>query len=55
MVCPMGELVDRVDEQDQVVGAEAMCQGWLHRMATIVCRDGDGRFLVHRRPDQLWS
>ncbi|MFD3609158.1 NUDIX hydrolase [Streptomyces atroolivaceus] len=51
----MGELVDRVDEQDHVLGvvdrAEAIRQGWLHRIATIVCRDGDGRFLVHRRPD----
>ncbi|WP_328884975.1 NUDIX hydrolase [Streptomyces sp. NBC_00316] len=51
----MSELVDRVDEHDQVVGvvdrAEAIRQGWLHRIATIVCRDGDGRFLVHRRPD----
>ncbi|MFJ3723048.1 NUDIX hydrolase [Streptomyces sp. NPDC090045] len=51
----MGELVDRVDEQDQVLGvvdrAEAIRQGWLHRIATIVCRDEDGRFLVHRRPD----
>lgn len=23
----------------------------MHRIATIVCRDEDGRFLVHRRPD----
>ncbi|MDX3540545.1 NUDIX domain-containing protein [Streptomyces sp. MB09-01] len=51
----MGELVDHVDEQDQVLGvvdrAEAIRQGWLHRIATIVCRDEEGRFLVHRRPD----
>jgi 8-oxo-dGTP pyrophosphatase MutT (NUDIX family) len=51
----MGELVDRVDEQDQVLGvvdrAEAIRRGWLHRIATIVCRDAGGRFLVHRRPD----
>lgn len=51
----MGELVDRVDEQDQVLGvvdrAEAIRQRWLHRIATIVCRDEDGRVLVHRRPD----
>ncbi|WP_404953259.1 NUDIX hydrolase [Streptomyces sp. 147326] len=51
----MGELVDRVDEQDQVLGvvdrAEAIRQRWLHRIAAIVCRDEDGRFLVHRRPD----
>lgn len=51
----MGELVDRVDEQDQVLAvvdrAEAIRRGWLHRIATIACRDADGRFLVHRRPD----
>ncbi|MFJ9901924.1 NUDIX hydrolase [Streptomyces sp. NPDC101152] len=51
----MGELVERVDEQDRVLGvvdrAEAIRQGWLHRIATIVCRDEGGRFLVHRRPD----
>lgn len=51
----MGELVERVDEQDEVLGvvdrAEAIRQGWLHRIATIVCHDEDGRFLVHRRPD----
>ncbi|MFE7382110.1 NUDIX hydrolase [Streptomyces zhihengii] len=53
----MSELVDRVDELDQVLGpverAEAIREGWLHRVATIVCRDGDGRFLVHRRPDHV--
>lgn len=51
----MGEVVERVDEQDRVRGvvdrAEAVRQGWLHRIATVVCRDGDGRILVHRRPD----
>lgn len=56
-VCPMGELVERVDEQDEVLGvverAEAIRRGWLHRVATIVCRDGEGRFLVHRRPDAV--
>ncbi|MGX2992971.1 NUDIX hydrolase [Streptomyces sp. JNUCC 64] len=50
----MGELVDRVDGRDRVVGvvdrAEAIRRGWPHRVATIVCRDGEGRFLVHRRP-----
>ncbi len=55
MVWHMGELVDHVDEQDRVRGvvdrAEAIRQGLLHRIATIVCRDGDGRFLLHRRPD----
>ncbi|MEU1179899.1 NUDIX domain-containing protein [Streptomyces sp. NPDC005820] len=52
----MAELVDRVDEQDRVLGvvdrAEAIRRRWLHRIATIVCRDADGRFLVHRRPDR---
>ncbi|MGC4909609.1 NUDIX hydrolase [Streptomyces cyaneofuscatus] len=51
----MGELVERVDEQDHVVAVvergEAIRERWLHRIATIVCRDGDGRILVHRRPD----
>jgi isopentenyldiphosphate isomerase len=50
----MGELVERVDEQDRVLGVvdrgEAIAHHWLHRVATIVCRDGEGRFLVHRRP-----
>ncbi|WP_030905550.1 NUDIX hydrolase [Streptomyces sp. NRRL F-5126] len=51
----MGELVERVDEHDQVLGIvdrdEAIRQGWMHRIATIVCRNADGRFLVHRRQD----
>ncbi|MFJ3978149.1 NUDIX hydrolase [Streptomyces sp. NPDC090021] len=51
----MGERVERVDEQDEVLGVvdrgEAIRRGWLHRVATIVCRDGEGRILVHRRPD----
>lgn len=49
----MGELVDRVDEQDRVVGTvdrgEAIARHWLHRVATTVCRDAEGRVLVHRR------
>ena len=49
----MGELVDRVDEQDRVLGVvdrgEAIKHHWLHRVATIVCRDREGRVLVHRR------
>lgn len=53
----MGELVERVDEHDRTVGvverAEAIRRGWLHRVATIVVRDGDGRILVHRRPDDV--
>ncbi|WP_053852362.1 NUDIX domain-containing protein [Streptomyces sp. NRRL B-24085] len=51
----MGELVERVDEEDRVVGvvdrAEAVGKGWLHRVATTVCRDPRGRILVHRRPE----
>jgi len=49
------ELVERVDEWDRVVGVvergEAVRRGWLHRVATTVCRDGGGRVLVHRRAD----
>ncbi|MEU9187733.1 NUDIX domain-containing protein [Streptomyces sp. NPDC048484] len=51
----MSEPVDRVDEQDRVMGVvdrgEAIRRGWLHRVATVVCRDTDGRILVHRRPE----
>lgn len=50
----MGELVERVDEQDRVLGiverGEAIRRRWLHRVATTVCRDAQGRILVHRRP-----
>ncbi|MFD8000344.1 NUDIX hydrolase [Streptomyces mirabilis] len=53
----MGEMVERVDEQDQTVGVvdrgEAIRRRWLHRVATTVCRDPDGRILVHRRPDHV--
>ncbi|MES5819086.1 NUDIX domain-containing protein [Streptomyces sp. RG80] len=49
----MGELVERVDEWDRVLGVvergEAIERGWLHRVATVVCRDARGRVLVHRR------
>ena len=31
--------------------AEAIRRGWLHRVATIVRRDAEGCFLVHRRRD----
>ncbi|UKY54282.1 NUDIX hydrolase [Streptomyces inhibens] len=51
----MGELVERVDEHDEVLSVvdrrEAIRHGWLHRIATIVCRDTAGRILVHRRSD----
>ncbi|MFF3141817.1 NUDIX domain-containing protein [Streptomyces sp. NPDC057927] len=53
----MGEMVERVDEQDRTVGVvdrgEAIRRRWLHRVATTVCRDSDGRILVHRRPDHV--
>ncbi|MCF1595490.1 NUDIX hydrolase [Streptomyces muensis] len=49
------ELVERVDEHDEILGvvsrSEAIRHGWLHRIATVVCRDPAGRTLVHRRPD----
>ncbi|MER0444028.1 NUDIX domain-containing protein [Streptomyces sp. Edi4] len=51
----MGELVERVDEQDRVIGvverSRAVREGWLYRMAMVACRDAEGRYLVHRRPD----
>ncbi|WP_043638546.1 NUDIX hydrolase [Nonomuraea candida] len=51
----MGELVERVDDLDRVVGVvdrgEAVRRGWLHRIATTICRDEAGRFLVSRRSD----
>ncbi|MFF5518287.1 NUDIX domain-containing protein [Streptomyces coeruleorubidus] len=53
----MRELVERVDEQDRVIGVvdrdEAIRHGWLHRVATTVCRDPQGRVLVHRRPEHV--
>ncbi|MEV8313451.1 NUDIX domain-containing protein [Streptomyces sp. NPDC059900] len=53
----MAELVERVDEHDAVLAvverAEAIRRRWLHRVATIVCRDPSGRILVHRRPDNM--
>lgn len=52
----MGELVEQVDDQDRVLGVvergEAVRSGWLHRVATTVCRRPDGRILVHRRPQR---
>lgn len=51
------ELIERVDEQDRVVGvvdrSEAISRHWLHRIATTVCRDPEGRILVHRRADDM--
>src|SRR6185503_8752903 len=53
----VGELVERVDERDRVIGvverADAVRNGWLHRVATTVCRDASGRVLVCRRADGL--
>ncbi|MFD1372944.1 NUDIX domain-containing protein [Actinoplanes sichuanensis] len=53
----MTELVEHVDEQDRVLGVvgrdEAIRRGWLHRVATTVCRDEQGRFLVYRRAEGL--
>ncbi|MBT3149426.1 NUDIX domain-containing protein [Streptomyces sp. CHD11] len=50
----MGEHVERVDEHDEVLAvvsrSDAIRNGWLHRIATVVCRDTAGRTLVHRRP-----
>ncbi|MGI5451675.1 NUDIX hydrolase [Streptomyces sp. CA-249302] len=49
----MGELVERVDEDDRVLGvverAEAVREKWLHRIAVTICRDPEGRILVVRR------
>lgn len=51
------ELVERVDDQDRVLAvvdrSEAVRRGWLHRIATTVCRDQQGRVLVYRRPENL--
>ncbi|MEU1849872.1 NUDIX domain-containing protein [Streptomyces sp. NPDC019990] len=53
----MAELVERVDEQDRVLGVvdrdEAVLRGWPHRVATTVCRDPRGRVLVHRRAEHV--
>ncbi|MCX4830746.1 MULTISPECIES: NUDIX domain-containing protein [unclassified Streptomyces] len=53
----MDELVERVDARDRVLGVvgrrDAVREGWLHRVGVVVCRDGRGRFLVHRRAAQL--
>ncbi|MQS15645.1 NUDIX domain-containing protein [Streptomyces kaniharaensis] len=51
----MREPVERVDEQDRVLGVvereDAIRNRWPHRVATTICRDEAGRFLVYRRPD----
>jgi 8-oxo-dGTP pyrophosphatase MutT (NUDIX family) len=49
------ELVERVDEADRVLGVvprgQAVATGWMIRIATTVCRDDRGCYLVYRRPD----
>ncbi|MEV4898928.1 NUDIX domain-containing protein [Nonomuraea sp. NPDC055795] len=51
----MGELIERVDEQDHVLEvverAEAVRRRWMHRIATTICRDPLGRILVLRRAE----
>ncbi|MFJ3307458.1 NUDIX domain-containing protein [Streptomyces sp. NPDC086549] len=53
----MDEWVEQVDEQDQVsavvLRGEAVRRGWLHRVAVTLCRDPDGRILVHRRSGRV--
>jgi 8-oxo-dGTP pyrophosphatase MutT (NUDIX family) len=53
----MGELVEWVGDDDEVIGivdrGEAIRRGRPHRVATVVCRDPAGRYLVHRRPDDM--
>ena len=55
-MCAVEELVERVDDRDRVKGVvergEAIRRGWLHRIATTVCRDPAGRILVYRRPKE---
>ncbi|RSN09546.1 NTP pyrophosphohydrolase [Nonomuraea sp. WAC 01424] len=52
----MGELIERVDEQDRVLHvverAEAVRRRWMHRIATTICRDPTGRILVLRRAEE---
>jgi 8-oxo-dGTP pyrophosphatase MutT (NUDIX family) len=53
----MDEMVEQVDDQDRVLRVvgrrDAISNGWLHRVATTVCRDGHGRILIHRRSEGL--
>lgn len=53
----MSELVEQVDEHDRIVSVvdreKAIENHWLHRVATTVCRDPEGRILVHRRQDDV--
>ncbi|MFR9756315.1 NUDIX hydrolase [Streptomyces sp. TR06-5] len=56
-MCVVDERVERVDDQDRVLGVvsrrEAVREGWLHRVAATVCRDDRDRILVHRRSERL--
>ncbi|PWI45021.1 NUDIX domain-containing protein [Streptomyces sp. ICBB 8177] len=57
-VCVVDELVERVDDQDRMLGMvvsrrQATQEGWLHRIAVTVCRDERGRILIHRRSQQV--
>ncbi|MFF1700144.1 NUDIX domain-containing protein [Streptomyces sp. NPDC058257] len=53
----MDEVVERVDARDRVLGPvsrrDAVREGWLHRIAVVVCHDRRGRVLVHRRAEQV--
>lgn len=57
IVCVVDEVVERVDAQDRVLGPvsrrDAVREGWLHRIAVVVCHDRQGRILVHRRAEQV--
>jgi isopentenyldiphosphate isomerase len=57
-VSVVDELVERVDDQDRVLGVavsrrQAIREGWLHRVAVTVCRDERGRILVHQRSERV--
>lgn len=51
IVCSVGELVERVNAQDRVLGVvsrrDAVREGWLHRVGVVVCRDRQGRFTMN--------
>lgn len=57
IVCDVDEVVERVDARDRVLGPvsrrEAVREGWLHRVAVVVCHDRQGHLLVHRRAEQV--
>ncbi|MFG3722490.1 NUDIX hydrolase [Streptomyces massasporeus] len=53
LVAGAGEQVEQVDADDRVMRIvrrdDAVREGWLHRVAGVVCRDVRGRILVNRR------